>query len=170
MAETIFVDTLVSLKRVTKVTKGGKRFTFAAFVVSGDQQGKVGFGLGKSREVSSAIAKATALARKHMISVAVRDTTLTYDVQGRHGATQVVLRSAFKGTGLIAGKSVRAVMLALGIKDVLAKTIGPSRSGQNVVKATLNALAKCRSAQELARMRSYGSRREQMMQEVSHVA
>lgn len=154
MAEVTFVDTVVSLKRVTKVTKGGKRFSFAAFVVSGDQQGKVGFGLGKSREVSSAIAKATALARKHMITVAVRDTTLTYDVQGAHGATRVILRSAYKGTGLVAGKSVRAVMMALGVKDMLAKTIGPSRSGQNVVKATLNALSKCRHAKALAQLRS----------------
>jgi len=152
MAE--FVDTVVSVRRVTKVTKGGKRFSFSAFVVSGDQQGRVGIGLGKSKEVSSAITKATTQARKNLIEVAVRGTTIPYDVTGRHGATQVIIRSAYKGTGLIAGGAVRAVMMALGVKDVLAKSIGPSRSGQNVVKATLNALAKCRSIKRLAHMRN----------------
>lgn len=152
-AESGFVDTVVSVNRVTKVTKGGKRFTFSAFVVSGDQQGNVGLGLGKSREVSSAIAKATTRARKNMISVALRDTTIPYDVQGYHGATRVIIRSAYKGTGLIAGGDVRAVAKALGIKDILAKVIGPSRCGQNVVKATLNALAKCRTIDRIAQLR-----------------
>ncbi len=153
MSEIQFVDTVVSVRRVTKVTKGGKRFSFSAFVVSGNQQGAVGCGQGKGREVSAAISKATALARKSLIGISVRENTLPYDVQGRHGATNVLLRSAYKGTGLIAGKSVRAVMLALGVKDVLAKTLGPSRSPQNVVKATLNALAKCRSAAHIAKLR-----------------
>ncbi len=148
-----FVDTVVSVRRVTKVTTGGKTMSFSAFVVSGDQQGKVGIGLGKSREVSSAIAKATIRARKNLIEVAVRGTTLPYEVLGRHGASQVVMRPAYKGTGLIAGGAVRAVMTALGVKDVLAKVVGPSRCPQNVVKATLNALAKCRHAKDLARMR-----------------
>lgn len=153
MAEKTFIDTVVSVNRVTKVTQGGKRFTFSAFVVSGDQQGNVGIGLGKSREVSSAIAKATALARKNLIGVALRGTTLPHEVLGRHGATHVLIRPACKGTGLIAGGAVRSVMKALGITDVLAKTIGPSRCGQNVVKAALNALAQCRSAEHLARLR-----------------
>jgi small subunit ribosomal protein S5 len=156
MAETTpkeFVDHVVSVNRVTKVTKGGKRFSFSAFVVSGDQHGRVGIGLGKSREVSSAIAKATARARKNMISVPLRGTTVPYSVRGRHGATSVVVRSAYKGTGLIAGGAVRAVMEALGIRDVLTKTVGPSRCGQNVVKATLNALAQCRSASDIAALR-----------------
>lgn len=151
--ESPFVDTVISVRRVTKVTKGGKRFSFSAFVVSGDQKGAVGIGLGKSREVSSAISKATSQARKSMIKVALRGETIPYDVSGRHGASTVVIRPAYKGTGLVAGKSMRAVMLALGVKDVLAKSVGPSRSGQNVVKATLNALAKCRSAAHLARLR-----------------
>jgi len=155
MAETKeFIDKVVSVNRVTKVTKGGKRFSFSAFVVSGDQQGRVGIGLGKSREVSSAIAKATVRARKSMITVALRGTTLPYGVEGRHGATRVVMRSAYKGTGVIAGGAVRAVMEAAGIKDVLAKSIGSSRCGQNVVKAVLNALAKCRSARHIAHLRS----------------
>jgi len=151
--ESPFVDTVISVRRVTKVTKGGKRFSFSAFVVSGDQKGQVGIGLGKSREVSSAISKATAQARKSMITVALRGETIPYDVAGRHGASHVIIRSAYKGTGIVAGKSMRAVMLALGIKDVLAKSVGPSRSGQNVVKATLNALAKCRTASQLAHLR-----------------
>lgn len=153
MSENNFVDTVVSVRRVTKVTKGGKRFAFSVLVVSGNGNGEVGIALGKSRDVSSAIAKATARARKTMVKVSLRETTLPYDVMGHHGASKVVLRSAYKGTGLIAGGAVRAVMNALGVKDVLAKTIGPSRSPQNVVKATLNALAKCRSAEHLAYLR-----------------
>lgn len=148
-----YVDSVVSVNRVTKVTKGGKRFSFSAFVVSGDQAGRVGIGLGKSREVSSAIAKATMRARKSMITVPLRDTTVPYNVFGKHGATKVQINSAYKGTGVIAGGAVRAVMEALGVKDVLAKSIGPSRCGQNVVKATLNALAKCRSASHIASLR-----------------
>jgi small subunit ribosomal protein S5 len=148
-----FVDQVVSVNRVTKVTKGGKRFSFSALVVTGDQQGHVGVGLGKSNDVSSAIGKATNRARKNMISIALRDTTIPYNVRGRHGATHVIINSAYKGTGVIAGGAMRAVMEVAGIKDVLAKTIGSSRCGQNVVKATLNALAKCRSARDLASLR-----------------
>src|SRR5438477_559432 len=103
MAETKdFVDNVVSVNRVTKVTKGGKRFSFSAFVVSGDQQGRIGIGLGKSREVSSAIAKATARARKSLIEIPLRGTTLPYNVKGKHGAAYVYLNSAYKGTGVIA--------------------------------------------------------------------
>lgn len=152
MAEN-FVDSVVSVRRVTKVTKGGKRFSFSAYAVCGNGKGAVGAAVGKSKDVTSAISKATARARKNMFNVTLRDSTIPYDVMGRHGATRVILRSAYKGTGLIAGGAVRAVMNAAGIKDVLAKTIGPSRAGQNVVKATLNALAKCRSAEHLARLR-----------------
>lgn len=147
-----FVDYVVNVNRVTKVTKGGKRFSFSALVVSGDQQGKIGLGLGKSKEVSLAIAKATNQARKNLISVAVRGLTVPYPVEGRHGASKVVIRSASKGTGVIAGGAMRSVMEALGIKDVLAKSIGSSNR-QNVVKATLNALAKLRTAGQLAKLR-----------------
>lgn len=145
-------ENVVSVRRVTKVTKGGKRFSFSAFVVSGDQAGSVGVALGKSREVSSAIAKATASARKNRIQVTMRGTTLPYNVIGTHGASKVILCSASKGTGLIAGGAVRAIMEALGVKDVLAKSIG-SANQQNVVKATLHALAKLRSAQHIAQLR-----------------
>lgn len=153
MAEITFVDTVVSIRRVTKVTKGGKRFSFSAFVVSGNQKGEVGIGIGRSKEPSSAIAKATAQARKNLIKVALRGVTIPYNVTGRHGSARVIIRSACKGTGLIAGGPVRAVMNALGVKDVLAKSIGPSRSGQNLVKATLNALAQCRSIHHIAKLR-----------------
>ena len=152
MTETNIVDYIVSVRRVTKVTKGGKRFSFSAFVVSGDQNGSIGISLGKSREPSSAIAKATNRARKNMFSVAVRNATIPYNVEGKHGACKVILCSASKGTGVIAGGSVRAVMEALGIRDVLSKSIGLSNK-QNVVKATLNALAKLRSASHLAKLR-----------------
>lgn len=148
-----FVDSVVSVNRVTKVTKGGKRFSFSAFVVSGDQKGRVGIGLGKSKEVSSAIAKATVSARKNLITIPLRGTTIPYNVTGKHGATRVVINSAYKGTGVIAGGAVRSVMEALGIKDVLAKSVGSSSCGQNVVKATLNALSKCRSAAHIAKLR-----------------
>jgi len=153
MADKNFVDTVVSVNRVTKVTKGGKRFSFAAFVVSGDQQGSVGIGLGKSREVASAISKATVRARKDLIQVTLRDNTVPYNVEGTHGAARVMICSACRGTGLIAGGAARAVMKAIGIKDVLVKSIGPSRCGQNLVKATLNALAKLRSAEHIAQLR-----------------
>ena len=140
------------MRRVTKVTKGGKRFSFSALVVAGDQQGNIGIALGKSREVSSAITKATNRARKTMVAIPLRGTTIPYPVLGRHGAASVVLRSAYKGTGVIAGGAVRAIMDALGVKDVLAKSLGSSNQ-QNVAKATLNALAKLRSASHLAKMR-----------------
>lgn len=146
------IDTVVNVNRVTKVTKGGKRFSFTAVVVSGNKQGKVGIASGNSREVSLAIAKATSKARKHMVEIPLRGTTIPYDVLGQHGSSKVVVRSAAKGTGVIAGGAMRAVMEALGIKDVLAKSLGSSNR-QNVAKATLNALAKLRSASHLARQR-----------------
>jgi len=153
MAETKYIDTVVSVKRVTKVTKGGKRFSFSAFVVSGDGEGRVGIGIGKSKDVSSAIAKATNRARKGLFNVALRGKTIPYEVTGKHGASEVLLMPASPGTGLIAGGAVRSVMKAAGIQDVLAKAVGSRRSGQNLVKATLNALAQCRTASHLAHLR-----------------
>lgn len=152
MAENTFVDTVVDVRRVTKVTKGGKRFSFSALVVSGDRKGRIGIALGRSNEVSSAIAKATNRARKDLIEIPMRGTTIPYDVKGRHGASQVIIRPAYKGTGVIAGGPMRAIFDAVGIKDVLAKSI---RSGnpQNVTKATLNAFAKLRSIDRLAKLR-----------------
>ncbi len=153
MAENIFVDTVVDVRRVTKVTKGGKRFSFSALVVSGDRKGKVGIALGKSNEVSSAIAKATNRARKDLIEIPLRGTTIPYDVKGRHGASQVIIRPAYKGTGVIAGGPMRAIFEAVGIKDILAKSVR-SGNAQNVIKATLNALAKLRSIDHIAKLRN----------------
>ena len=152
MSESNLVDYIVNVRRVTKVTKGGKRFAFSAFVVSGDQEGNVGIALGKSRDPSSAIAKATNKAHKNMFSVFLRKNTIPYNVSGKHGACKVVLCSASKGTGIIAGGAVRSVMEAIGVKDVLSKSLG-SANKENVVKATLNALAKLRSITHLAMLR-----------------
>lgn len=151
--ESTIVDHVVHVRRVTKVTQGGKRSSFSALVVTGDQQGNVGIALGKSREVSAAIAKATNRARKNMITVPLRGETVPYPVIGRHGASKVIIRSASKGTGVIAGGAVRLIMDALGVKDVLAKSLGSSNK-QNVAKAALNALAKLRKASHLAKLRN----------------
>ncbi len=148
-----FFDYVVSVKRVTKVTKGGKRFQFSAFVVSGNANGMVGIGKGKGRDVSAAVAKATARARKRLFTIGLREKTLTYDVRGSHGASLVLLQPASKGTGMIAGGAMRLVAKAAGIDDLLAKSIGPSRSGVNLVKATLNALSKCRTVDHIAKLR-----------------
>src|SRR5438045_5380940 len=147
-----FVDHVVSLRRVTKVTKGGKRFSFVAFVISVDKKGSVGLALGKSREVYMAIAKATNRARKKMISVARRGSTIPYEALGRHGASNVLVRPASKGTGNIAGGAVRAIMDAAGIEDVLTKSLGSGNS-INVAKATMNALAKLRSIERICVLR-----------------
>ena len=147
-----FIDHVVNVRRVTKVTKGGKRFSFSAFVVSGNQQGQVGIGLGKSKEATSAITKATSKARKNMITIPLRGTTIPYEVRGKHGAAQVVLVPASKGTGKIAGGAVRADIDAACIEDALTKSLG-SANGLNVAKATFNALSKLRSAESLAKLR-----------------
>ena len=147
-----FVDHVVSVRRVTKVTKGGKRFSFSAFVISGNKQGQVGVALGKSKEATAAIAKATNRARKELIMVPLRGTTIPYKTLGKHGSARVVIIPASKGTGKIAGGSVRSIMDAVGIEDVLTKSIGAG-SAINVAKATLNALAQLRTAETLAKLR-----------------
>ncbi|TET36622.1 30S ribosomal protein S5 [Candidatus Dependentiae bacterium] len=151
-ADSGFVDHVVSVRRVTKVTKGGKRFSFSAFVVSGDRAGQVGIALGKSKEATAAITKATNKARKNMVTVPLRGTTIPYQVHGKHGAAKVVLIPASKGTGKIAGGAIRAVIDAAGIEDALTKSLGTA-NGLNVAKATLNALAKLRSAEQFAKLR-----------------
>ena len=150
--ESTMVDYVICVRRVTKVTKGGKRFSFSALVVSGDKKGKVGIALGKSREVSAAITKATNRARKNLVDVPLRGETLPYHVVGKHGASTVMMRAASKGTGVIAGGAVRSVMEALGVKDVLAKSLGASNR-VNTVKATFNALAQLRSVSHIAKLR-----------------
>ena len=134
------IDKLVHINRVAKVVKGGKRFGFAALVVVGDQKGRVGFGHGKAREVPEAIRKATEAAKRQLIRVPLREgRTLHHDVTGRHGAGIVVLRPAPAGTGIIAGGPLRAVFDALGVHDVVAKSVGTSNP-YNMVRATFDAL------------------------------
>lgn len=147
------IDKLVTINRVAKVVKGGRRFAFAALVVVGDQKGRVGFGAGKAREVPEAIRKATDRAKRTMIRVPMREgRTLHHDVHGHYGAGKVVLRSAEAGTGIIAGGPMRAVFESLGIGDVVAKSLG-SRNPHNMVKATFAALERCASPRTVAQRR-----------------
>ncbi len=135
-----FADRLVAINRVSKTVKGGKRFGFAALVVVGDQKGRVGFGKGKAKEVPEAIRKATEQAKRQMIRVALRDgRTLHHDIEGRHGAGKVVMRTAPAGTGIIAGGPMRAVFEMLGVQDVVSKSIG-SQNPYNMIRATMNGL------------------------------
>ncbi len=144
---------LVHINRVAKVVKGGRRFGFAALVVAGDEQGRVGFGKGKAREVPEAVRKATDRARSQMIHVPLRDgRTLHHDIEGRHGAGRVVLRPAPPGTGIIAGGPLRAVFKALGIQDIVAKSIG-SNNPYNMVRATFDALKRQDAPREIAARR-----------------
>ncbi len=147
------IDKLVAVNRVAKVVKGGKRFGFAAIVVVGDGKGQVGYGTGKSKEVSDAVKKATEDAKKHMVRIALREgRTLHHDLAGRFGAGKVYLRTAAPGTGIIAGGPMRAVFEALGVQDVVAKSIGTSNP-HNMVKATFDALVNMRSPRAIAAKR-----------------
>jgi small subunit ribosomal protein S5 len=147
------IDKLVTINRVAKVVKGGRRFAFAALVVVGDQKGRVGYGAGKAREVPEAIRKATDRAKRGMIRVPMKEgRTLHHDSEGHYGAGHVVLRSASAGTGIIAGGPMRAVFESLGIGDVVAKSLG-SRNPHNMVKATFAALARCASPRSVANRR-----------------
>ena len=150
--DTGHIEKIVYLNRVAKVVKGGRRFSFSALVVVGDGQGKVGYGLGKANEVPEAIRKATERARKDMIAVAVLDRTLPYLIEGRFGAARVLLKPASKGTGIIAGGPVRAVMEALGVSDILTKAIG-TNNPHNVLKATIAGLADIESAGDVSARR-----------------
>ncbi|WP_421989479.1 30S ribosomal protein S5 [Roseococcus sp.] len=146
-------DKLVTINRVAKVVKGGRRFSFAALVVVGDQKGRVGWGSGKAREVPEAIRKATERAKKGMIRVPMRESrTLHHDVVGEFGAGKVILRSAPAGTGIIAGGPMRAVFETLGMGDVVAKCTG-STNPHNMVKATFAALTRASSPRAVANRR-----------------
>ena len=148
-----FADRLVAINRVSKTVKGGKRFGFAALVVVGDQRGRVGFGKGKAKEVPEAIRKATEQAKRQMIRVALRDgRTLHHDMEGRHGAGKVVMRTAVAGTGIIAGGPMRAVFEMLGLQDVVAKSIGSSNP-YNMVRATIDGLNQETSPRQVAARR-----------------
>lgn len=147
------IEKLIAVNRVSKVVKGGRRFGFAALVVVGDGKGRVGVGSGKAREVPEAVRKATARARDKMIRVSLREgRTLHHDAGGRFGAGKVVLRSAPKGSGIIAGGTMRAIFEALGVQDVVAKSIGSSNP-HNVVRATMNALGLISSPKQVAARR-----------------
>lgn len=147
------VDKLVSINRVAKVVKGGRRFGFAALVVVGDAKGRVGLGAGKAREVPEAIRKATEHAKRSLIRVPLREgRTLHHDVHGHYGAGRVVLRAAPAGTGIIAGGPMRAVFETLGVQDVVAKSVG-SPNPHNMVKATLAALRLLNSPRMVATRR-----------------
>ena len=148
-----FADRLVAINRVSKTVKGGKRFGFAALVVVGDQRGRVGFGKGKAKEVPEAIRKATEQAKRQMIRVQLREgRTLHHDMEGRHGAGKVVMRTAPEGTGIIAGGPMRAVFEMLGVKDVVSKSIG-SQNPYNMIRATMDGLKKESSPRSVAQRR-----------------
>ena len=146
------VEKIVSLNRVAKVVKGGRRFSFSALVVVGDGKGAVGFGLGKAQEVPEALRKATERAKKDMVQIPLVDGTLPYEIQGEFGAGCVMLKPASKGTGIIAGGAVRAVMEAVGVTDVLAKAIG-TNNPHNVLRATMAGLTSLRSAEYVSQLR-----------------
>ena len=148
-----FADRLVSINRVSKTVKGGKRFGFAAIVVVGDQKGRVGFGKGKAKEVPEAIRKATEQAKRSMFRIPLREgRTLHHDIEGRNGAGRVVMRTAPTGTGIIAGGPMRAVFEMLGVQDVVAKSIG-SQNPYNMVRATIDGLLKEASPRMVAQRR-----------------
>ena len=148
-----FADRLVAINRVSKTVKGGKRFGFAALVVVGDQRGRVGFGKGKAKEVPEAIRKATEQAKRSLIRVPLREgRTLHHDIEGRHGAGKVVMRTAAPGTGIIAGGPMRAVFEMLGLQDVTAKSLG-SQNPYNMIRATMDGLTQEASPRQIAQRR-----------------
>lgn len=146
------VDHLVGVNRVTKVTKGGRAFGFSAIVVVGNGDGVVGHGLGKSKDVASAIAKAIEDAKKNLVRIPIINATLPHEQKGKFGGARVFLKPASHGTGVIAGGAVRAVLDSVGVHDVLSKSQGSSNA-HNVVKATFDALLQLRSAHTIAKQR-----------------
>ena len=149
-------DRVIHINRCSKVVKGGRRFSFSALVVVGDGNGRVGYGMGKAKEVPEAIRKGVEKARKSMITVPLEKRSIPYDVIGKYGAGKVLLKPASEGTGVIAGGAIRAVLEVAGVGDILSKCLG-SNNPHNSVKATLNALGQLKSAEQVMARRGMAS-------------
>jgi len=155
-------DKLVYINRVAKVVKGGKRLSFSALVVTGDGNGHVGMGVGKAKEVPEAINKASSSAKKSLIKVPLKGTTIPHEIRVRFGAAEVLLKPAFPGTGIIAGGSIRAVLEAAGVKDILSKSLGSSNR-INVAKAVILALSQLKFPEEELARRKQPSKAEEVV-------